>query len=264
MNLIDSSLVELRTKIEDEHKAVELSAASAVEHAMSAGNLLLKAKAICPHGLWEKWLADNFSGAARTARTYMLLARRLPHQRVANLSLREALTLVYHPDEPDKPEVVARQVEAAKAERDHCFDEPIPPKKPATKEPVIVVSRPVMHRSTPREGPMTRPLLRGVLFSLLAWEGHPERPGWERRNAQIAVWCPYCGQEHVHSWDLRDDGRHAAHRVAHCTSRDSHFREDGYFISPLRRKDQGYNAHITTPGEEIVRRVNKKKLEPVA
>lgn len=83
----------IRTELAD----AKAAAASAVEHACRAGELVIQAKEACPHGEWGKWLRENAEVSERTARAYMQLAKRcreLPpgeRQRVADLPLRQAL-----------------------------------------------------------------------------------------------------------------------------------------------------------------------------
>ena len=106
-----------------------------------------------------------------------------------------------------------------------------------------------------------RPLLRGVLTELFAWQDDRDCPGYQRRYAQLAVWCPFCRDLHFHGWDPAYDGRHAEHRVAHCHDDASPFQRTGYFISVLRRCDPGFSAHVAIPGREIVRPIPEWELQ---
>jgi hypothetical protein len=87
----------LADAIRTELAAAKDAAASAVDHACRAGELLIQAKESCSHGEWGAWLHENTEISERTARVYMQLARRwrkLPEaerQRVAVLPLRQAL-----------------------------------------------------------------------------------------------------------------------------------------------------------------------------
>ena len=81
------------------HKACETVANEAVQHAIDSGNALIEAKALCKHGTWQPWLADNFDGSMRTGQIYMQLAREAPKleakaQRVALLTLRDTIAAV--------------------------------------------------------------------------------------------------------------------------------------------------------------------------
>jgi hypothetical protein len=49
-------------------------AQGAVEYARKCGEYLNRAKALLPHGGFQKWLEQNFKGSARTARDYRRLA----------------------------------------------------------------------------------------------------------------------------------------------------------------------------------------------
>lgn len=90
----------LATKINTEVSAAELSAKSAVQHALAAGEMLIQAKSHVPHGQWETWLQRNCQVAPRTAQAYMRLHTQvaaLPQpeaQRVAGLPLRQAINAI--------------------------------------------------------------------------------------------------------------------------------------------------------------------------
>lgn len=94
------ALAGLADKINAEIAAAEISAMSAVQHALTAGGLLNEAKGCVQHGEWAAWLETNCRVAPRTARAYMSLAARLPalpdeeRQRVADLPLRDAIKAI--------------------------------------------------------------------------------------------------------------------------------------------------------------------------
>lgn len=92
---------EIAERINAEHQACEQAARSALEHARTAGGLLQEAKEMLPHGQWEPWIEESCVFSARTARMYMQVARHWPEleerQRVADLSLREAVKLLSTP-----------------------------------------------------------------------------------------------------------------------------------------------------------------------
>jgi hypothetical protein len=102
-DLVAANLSDLAVRINDEHRLCEAALRTSLEHAVTAGDLLVQAKAALPHGAWGDWLRQNFAGSARTAQTYMRLSRELPAlvetnpQRVADLSLRDAVALVATP-----------------------------------------------------------------------------------------------------------------------------------------------------------------------
>ena len=95
-------------------KHLQASAAAAqnfLEHAIAAGDALIRAKAQVKHGDWLKWL-KSCDLSADTAERYMKLARHrdeLNSARVRNLSLSAALKLIAKP-QPDnsKPKKVKR------------------------------------------------------------------------------------------------------------------------------------------------------------
>lgn len=104
-----TDLGELAERINMRVKAAEDRAKKAVEYVIDAGILLNEAKALVAHGEWEQWLAANCTVAPRTARAYMMLAKRVPtlpdaeRQRVADLPLREAIrAITTDPTEPPR------------------------------------------------------------------------------------------------------------------------------------------------------------------
>lgn len=86
------------------HKAFLATAASALEYAKQAGELLSEAKAQLPHGEWLPWLeAQCPSISARVAQGYMRIAREWPklldaaaqnETAVSYLPIRDALTIL--------------------------------------------------------------------------------------------------------------------------------------------------------------------------
>jgi hypothetical protein len=98
----------LALEIRAEHQAAQDAAASAVVHAIRAGELLLQAKAQLPHGAFGTWIRERCEFSDRTARGYMRLAGldEAKRQRVADLSLRRALAEIAEPAAP-KPDTEA-------------------------------------------------------------------------------------------------------------------------------------------------------------
>ena len=94
------ALDDLAKTINEEHEACRQAMRSAVDHAVRAGELLIEAKSGIAHGEWGEWIGTNCCFSDRTARAYMRLAKELPklddekRQRVAEMPLREALTLI--------------------------------------------------------------------------------------------------------------------------------------------------------------------------
>ena len=61
-------LADLAAVINEEHRRFEGALSSdAPHHAIRAGELLIEAKARCPHGNWQAWLEEDFEGSVRTA-----------------------------------------------------------------------------------------------------------------------------------------------------------------------------------------------------
>ncbi len=102
-----SDLSALAGAINAEHRACETAFRAGLAHAVRAGELLMEARALCPHGTWLPWVRENFEGSERLAQGYMQVARELPKlaaedpQRVADLmSFREALAALAAAREP--------------------------------------------------------------------------------------------------------------------------------------------------------------------
>src|SRR6266446_10095590 len=88
-------LADLAARIRTEHEATSASLQRGVQHAMTAGDLLLEAKAQVPHGQWLPWLSEHCAISERTAQLYMRVAKNraaieAKAQRVADLTLNEA------------------------------------------------------------------------------------------------------------------------------------------------------------------------------
>jgi Protein of unknown function (DUF3102) len=84
----------LAESINTEHRACEAAVASAVDHAVAAGEMLLEVKHSLKHGGWLKWLDANFEGSRRHAQRYMQLAEhkgQLNATRVSHSSITGAL-----------------------------------------------------------------------------------------------------------------------------------------------------------------------------
>lgn len=103
-----STLDTLAGEINAEVRAIGSLAAEATRHARLAGERLIEAKALVPHGEFKAWIAENFEDSYRTARLYMKIADRWPEleakwQRVATLSIREADKLLSTPHDREEP-----------------------------------------------------------------------------------------------------------------------------------------------------------------
>ncbi len=109
----DAMIIDLAQQIAEAHAAVQSSVKAAVAHAIQAGELLSQAKKEMPHGTFGDFCrALPFSD--RTARAYMQLAGldQSKRQRVADLSLRQALLAVAErPEPPDAKEEASKYAE---------------------------------------------------------------------------------------------------------------------------------------------------------
>ena len=73
-----ATLPQLAEQANYHHEQCTAAASNALEHALRAGELLLKAKGLVDHGEWLPWLEKNFQGSQRTAQVYMGVARDYP------------------------------------------------------------------------------------------------------------------------------------------------------------------------------------------
>jgi hypothetical protein len=68
-------------------------------------------------------------------------------------------------------------------------------------------------------------------------------------NDSIYVHCPWCDREHTHGYDPAEGGVKPTHRDAHCC--DGPFRESGYYIAPLRKKDVSHQQNAWARQQEL-------------
>jgi hypothetical protein len=95
-------LAELAQQITSHHEAAEAALRTCAEHAMAAGDLLIKAKQQVGHGSFGEWVEYNCKMSYRTARVYMQLAdsRAAIETKMAgsaNLNIAGALKLISGP-----------------------------------------------------------------------------------------------------------------------------------------------------------------------
>lgn len=97
------SEIELVDQVNQEHDRCQQAYRSALEHAHRAGEFLLQLKAGRKHGEWLGWLNQHCKVPERTAQTYMRIAREWhkiqESATVADLSLRDAITLLSEPED---------------------------------------------------------------------------------------------------------------------------------------------------------------------
>lgn len=89
----DNRLAVLADEVRAAHSAVMMHMRQTVESAMDAGDRLIEAKELLPHGRWLPWLR-GCGISARTAQRYMRLAANREHLKsdtVAHLGVREAI-----------------------------------------------------------------------------------------------------------------------------------------------------------------------------
>jgi hypothetical protein len=102
---IVSKLADLAAMINEEHRQAEAALREGLAHAKAAGDLLLQAKAQCPHGSWLPWLKANVNFSERTAQNYIRVAKRWDElvgsnpQHVADLTYRDAINVLAYREE---------------------------------------------------------------------------------------------------------------------------------------------------------------------
>ena len=116
------NLEQLANEVRAAHTAVGHAARNVLEHALTAGEALLKAKATVPHGRWLPWLKSECDLSERMAQNYMAIAQGrdtiAKTQRVADLSLRGALRLL----KPPSPKTSGNRTTPTKATKFTSFD----------------------------------------------------------------------------------------------------------------------------------------------
>jgi hypothetical protein len=92
------ALAELAGRINAEHQAAETALRAGLQHAKTAGDLLIEAKKHCRHGEWLPWLKANVRFSERTARRYVTIASQWEEltnrTHVTDLSYRDALAVL--------------------------------------------------------------------------------------------------------------------------------------------------------------------------
>jgi hypothetical protein len=122
-----AQLSDLAQAIDREHQAAIGAARSAVEHAITCGQLLLQAKAEVGHGGWLPWLEANTTVSARQSQRYMRLSRAAADGKcdaTSFLTIEGALAAIAAPrDEPESAgppvpvdEYLAKQERAARTD----------------------------------------------------------------------------------------------------------------------------------------------------
>ena len=53
----------------------------------------------------------------------------------------------------------------------------------------------------------------------------------------VKAWCPFCNQWHTHGLLPGESARSRSHVVAHCKSDDSPFKETGYYLKLITKKE---------------------------
>ena len=126
-----NSLADLAARIRLEHYAAAEKLTEALRHAMTAGELLIEAKALVQHGQWLPWLADHVAISERTAQLYMRLAKNRGEIEatksatdIADLTLNEAAALLALSSDVRKLFEFAKQTEGLSGEElvQACLD----------------------------------------------------------------------------------------------------------------------------------------------
>jgi hypothetical protein len=96
-----NSLADLAARINAEHAAAEAVIASWLDHAITAGELLIEAKGMVPHGQWIDWVRDHCRRVSvRMVQIYMQLVRykalleSAKANSISHMSIDEAIRIV--------------------------------------------------------------------------------------------------------------------------------------------------------------------------
>jgi Protein of unknown function (DUF3102) len=123
-------LDDLAERIRNSHALVRRSIRSAVEHAMTTGDLLNVARDRTPHGQWAHWLQQNCEISDRTARVYMQLANNREaierSEDRATLTINGAVRMLTAPKEDDDDTELAKtanEIRKLQAGLKHSLDE---------------------------------------------------------------------------------------------------------------------------------------------
>ena len=123
-----NSLADLAARIVAEHTAIHGLLSDSIRRAISAGELLIEAKAMVQHGQWLPWLRDHCKISERTAQLYMRCAKnRVEIEKsatVADLTLNEAAALLALSSDVRKLFEFAKQTEGLNGEElvQACLD----------------------------------------------------------------------------------------------------------------------------------------------
>jgi hypothetical protein len=102
------ALTALARKINAAHQAAETTLQAGLEHARTAGLLLIEAKEKCDHGQWLPWLKANVRFSDRTAQNYIRIAKRWDElvaanpQALADLTYEDSVKLLALPEDDDE------------------------------------------------------------------------------------------------------------------------------------------------------------------
>ena len=117
----EPQIAELTASIQRDHEEAEAAAQTAVLKGIATGKGILELKRLLPHGLFERYVAVNFTFTMGTAQKYMRLARREAQllqviERLRSiglhLSMREALKHLDTLRTEDKPKPIKRKTKA--------------------------------------------------------------------------------------------------------------------------------------------------------
>jgi Protein of unknown function (DUF3102) len=198
-----NSLPDLAARIRIEHRAASDKLSEALAHAMAAGDLLIEAKALVPHGGWLPWLAANVEISDRTAQVYMRAAKNRAEieanaQSAADLSLGEAMALLALSSDVRKLLSFVKQCEGLNGEElvQACLDANIP---------VVVTPG-----YDPFHGQSDEHRREWKLFGLwlmpqLGPEGAPHHVEWllQRPFQNVSEWLGEEGEKCRRAWGMR-------------------------------------------------------------
>jgi hypothetical protein len=215
-------LVSLAKEITGELDAARLAFRAGLEHAIKAGELLVRVKPMLPHGSFTSWVQENCGLKKRTADGYMDLYRNRDLLS-GDMSIREALMLLTGHRKAMRPastvtqadrEIVQRQIASSRKDIGLPKGQHVAPLPGADQgEPAPASSTPAP-ATEPAPAPATEepaPALEEPAPTTTATvlEREPVEPDLDAAQAVVARWLPAAHVDDVAEWVERAFGARA-------------------------------------------------------
>lgn len=121
VRVVNKELEDLAFQANTAHAAGESAVRGGLERFREAGQLLLKAKEVCPYGQWGPWCKENLTMSKRIIEQYLKLTAYW-HLCQGAKTLREAIKVLYAKEEELKFEILCRdcRINGAKPDCPEC------------------------------------------------------------------------------------------------------------------------------------------------